>query len=293
MSGTETSDEEGRSKAKAEIQNATEDHGFLNKAAIEKPEFPSLYCTVKEVEDVKIVLRILPIFMSTFMLNCYLAQLSTFSVQQAATMNTKIGSLRIPPASLPVFPVLFVMVLALVSNQIIIPFARKITKSEMGITHLQRIGTGLVLSIVAMAIAALREQRWLRFEAIILHQFVELWKQLPQLGRVRVRRGLNRGGEAKRGANLGVVPFGTTPIYTTEDHKLPDWRLAFASPPRLRPTPDPDRGRAEKLLPKLYKCERMMAFKRSHRSLSDCGMHRVLAVPLELVLQRLSLPLLV
>nr|GMD36129.1 protein NRT1/ PTR FAMILY 4.6-like [Ipomoea batatas] len=205
MSGTETSDEEGRSKAKAEIQNATEDHGFLNKAAIEKPEFPSLYCTVKEVEEVKIVLRILPIFMSTIMLNCCLAQLSTFSVQQVATMNTKIGSLRIPPASLPVFPVLFVMVLALVYNHIIIPFIRKITKSEMGITHSQRIGTGLVLSIVAMAIAGLREQRWLRFEAIILHQFVELRKQLPQLGRVRVRRGLNRGGEAKRGADLGVV----------------------------------------------------------------------------------------
>nr|GMD07742.1 protein NRT1/ PTR FAMILY 4.6-like isoform X1 [Ipomoea batatas] len=159
MSGTETSDEEGRSKAKAEIQNATEDHGFLNKAAIEKPEFPSLYCTVKEVEEVKIVLRILPIFMSTIMLNCCLAQLSTFSVQQAATMNTKIGSLRIPPASLPVFPVLFVMVLALVYNHIIIPFARKTTKSEMGITHLQRIGTGLVLSIVAMAIAALVESK--------------------------------------------------------------------------------------------------------------------------------------
>nr|GMD13410.1 hypothetical protein Iba_chr07aCG12690 [Ipomoea batatas] len=35
--------------------------------------------------------------------------------------------------------------------------------------------------------------------------FVELRKQLPQLGRVRVRRGLNRGGEAKRGADLGVV----------------------------------------------------------------------------------------
>nr|GMD21013.1 hypothetical protein Iba_chr07fCG10110 [Ipomoea batatas] len=35
--------------------------------------------------------------------------------------------------------------------------------------------------------------------------FVELRKQLPQLGRVRVRRGLNRGGEAKRVADLGVV----------------------------------------------------------------------------------------
>ncbi|CAN1262393.1 Protein NRT1/ PTR FAMILY 4.7 [Linum perenne] len=30
------------------------------------------------------------------MLNCCLAQLSTFSVQQAATMNTKLGSFKVP-----------------------------------------------------------------------------------------------------------------------------------------------------------------------------------------------------
>ncbi|KAB1217410.1 Protein NRT1/ PTR FAMILY 4.6 [Morella rubra] len=69
--------------------------------------------------------------MSTVMLNCCLAQLSTFSVQQAATMNTKLGSLKVPPASLPVVPVLFY--------------------------HDPCTGTGLVLSIVGMAIAALVE----------------------------------------------------------------------------------------------------------------------------------------
>ncbi|XWS48073.1 hypothetical protein CRYUN_Cryun13aG0041200 [Craigia yunnanensis] len=84
-------------------------------------------------------------------------KLSTFSVQQAATMNTKIGSLKVPPASLPVFPVIFMMILAPTYNHVIIPFARKVTKTEMGITHLQRIGIGLVLSIIAMAVAALVE----------------------------------------------------------------------------------------------------------------------------------------
>lgn len=116
-----------------------------------------LQCTQQQVEDIKIVLRIIPIFMSTIMLNCCLAQLSTFSVQQAATMNTKIGSTIVPPASLPVFPVIFIMILAPVYNHIVAPFARKVTKTEMGITHLQRIGMGLLLSIIAMAVAALVE----------------------------------------------------------------------------------------------------------------------------------------
>ena len=123
------------------------------------PDHPELKCTLKQVEEAKVVLKIFPIFASTIMLNCCLAQLSTFSVQQAATMNTKLGSLKVPPASLPVFPVIFIMILAPTYNHAIVPIARKLTKSEMGITHLQRIGTGLVLSIVAMAVAALVETK--------------------------------------------------------------------------------------------------------------------------------------
>ncbi|XAR65150.1 hypothetical protein NMG60_11009154 [Bertholletia excelsa] len=130
---------------------------FLNRAVSNNPVHKSVDCSVQQVEEVKIVLKILPIFACTIMLNCCLAQLSTFSVQQAATMDTKIGSLKVPPASLPVFPVIFIMILAPVYDHCIIPFARRATKSEMGITHLQRIGVGLLLSILAMAVAALVE----------------------------------------------------------------------------------------------------------------------------------------
>ncbi|OWM75985.1 hypothetical protein CDL15_Pgr009630 [Punica granatum] len=130
---------------------------FLNRALTEKPLHTSLQCSAEQVEDVKTVLRILPIFACTIMLNCCLAQLSTFSVQQAATMDTKLGSLKVPPASLPIFPILFIMILAPIYDHVIVPFARRATKSEMGITHLQRIGVGLALSIMAMAVAALVE----------------------------------------------------------------------------------------------------------------------------------------
>ncbi|KZV14434.1 nitrate transporter 1.2-like [Dorcoceras hygrometricum] len=132
---------------------------FLNRAVVNVPACNVLKCSVQQVEEVKIVLKILPIFACTIMLNCCLAQLSTFSVQQAATMNTKLGNLKVPPASLPIFPVVFIMILAPLYDHVIIPFARKATKSEMGITHLQRIGVGLVLSIIAMAVAAVVEIR--------------------------------------------------------------------------------------------------------------------------------------
>lgn len=147
------------SEGKAEIETLTEDLKFLNRALMTTARQPWLKSTIKQVEEVKCVLKILPIFMSTIMLNCCLAQLSTFSIQQAATMNTKVGSFKIPPASLPVFPVLFIIILAPVYNHLIIPFSQKAMNTEIGITHLQRIGIGLVLSVVAMAVAALVEMK--------------------------------------------------------------------------------------------------------------------------------------
>lgn len=151
--------EDNDAKEKVPNQSLTESLKFLDRAANNEHNHSMLKCTEKQVEETKIVLRILPIFMSTMMLNCCLAQLSTFSVQQAATMNTMLGSLKVPPASLPVFPVISIIFLAPAYSHVILPFARKITKTEMGITHLQRIGTGLVLSMVGMAVAALVEMK--------------------------------------------------------------------------------------------------------------------------------------
>ncbi|XWS64312.1 hypothetical protein CRYUN_Cryun06bG0175400 [Craigia yunnanensis] len=149
--------EENAKQSEQQHQIPTESLKFLNRAVVNEPAHPALECSVQQVEEVKIVLKIFPIFACTIVLNCCLAQLSTFSVEQAATMNTKLSSLKIPPASLPVFPVVFIMILAPVYDHFIIPFARKVSKTEMGVTHLQRIGIGLFLSIIAMAVAALVE----------------------------------------------------------------------------------------------------------------------------------------
>ncbi|XP_055810131.1 protein NRT1/ PTR FAMILY 4.6-like [Solanum dulcamara] len=149
--------EDSNRKGVESIDTPSTSLSFLNRAVSDTPACSALECSGQQVEEVKIVMKILPIFACTIMLNCCLAQLSTFSVHQAASMNTKVGSLKVPPASLPIFPVVFIMILAPVYDHFIIPFARRVTKTEMGISHLQRIGIGLFLSIVAMAIAALVE----------------------------------------------------------------------------------------------------------------------------------------
>ncbi|XP_072998912.1 protein NRT1/ PTR FAMILY 4.6-like [Typha latifolia] len=160
-SPTKTIETESRCDAEVKItcDAPSEELKFLNRAVQGQAIHKAFKCTVEEVEQVKVVIKILPIFLSTIMLNCCLAQLSTFSVEQAGTMDTRVGRLTVPPASLPVFPVTFIIILAPIYDHVIIPFTRRLTKTEMGITHLQRIGAGLVLSIVAMAVAALVETK--------------------------------------------------------------------------------------------------------------------------------------
>ncbi|KAL1550978.1 protein NRT1/ PTR FAMILY 4.6-like [Salvia divinorum] len=140
-------------------ESPSESLKFLNRAVANTDSNKVIKCSVQQVEEVKIVFKALPIFACTIVLNCCLAQLSTFSVQQAATMNTHLGPLKLPPASLPVFPVVFIMIIAPLYDHAIVPLARRIAKSEMGISHLQRIGAGLVISVVAMAAAALVETK--------------------------------------------------------------------------------------------------------------------------------------
>eukprot|EP01018_Ginkgo_biloba_P032794 Gb_24461 [translate_table: standard] len=152
-----------------EFLRNTNQFRYLDKAAIVVPlKNPNMddqkggstwrLCTVTQVEETKIIRRMIPLFASTIIMNTIMAQLQTFTVQQGATMDTHVaGGFHIPPASLFIIPVLFVMLLIPLYDQIFVPYARRITGHESGITHLQRVGVGLVLSSVSMAIAALVE----------------------------------------------------------------------------------------------------------------------------------------
>ncbi|MBA0689633.1 hypothetical protein Goari_007352 [Gossypium aridum] len=88
--------------------------------------------------------------------------MTTFSVSQATTMDRHIGTFQIPPASLTVFFVGSILLTVPIYDKIIAPIARKVLKNPQGLTPLQRIGVGLVLSIIAMIAAALTEIKRLR-----------------------------------------------------------------------------------------------------------------------------------
>ncbi|XP_058223662.1 protein NRT1/ PTR FAMILY 6.3-like [Rhododendron vialii] len=149
-------------KEKQELPH-TKQFRFLDKAAIKDPSRTNMVTkwsisTLTHVEEVKLVLRMLPIWATTVMFWTIYVQMSTFSVSQAATMNRHIGkSFKIPAASLNVFSVGSNLLTAPFYDWIVVPITRKLLKNPQGLTPLQRIGTGLLLSIFAIVAAALTE----------------------------------------------------------------------------------------------------------------------------------------
>lgn len=138
---------------------------------------PWSLCTVAQVEETKILLRMLPIILSTIFMNTCLAQLQTFSIQQSTTLDRNIGGFKIPAASIPVIPLFFMSVLIPVYDRVFVPVARKFTGIPTGIRQLQRIAVGLVLATVSMAVAGVIETR--RKSVARDHNMVDSLESLP------------------------------------------------------------------------------------------------------------------
>nr|GEW40755.1 protein NRT1/ PTR FAMILY 4.5-like [Tanacetum cinerariifolium] len=150
----------------SEILQRTEHFRCLDRAAIissglDASEFsPSgswKLCTVTQVEETKILIRMLPIILSTIFMNTCLAQLQTFTIQQSTTMDRNLLGFTVPGPSIPVIPLAFMCILIPIYDRYLVPFVRKFTGIPTGIKHLQRIGVGLVLSAISMAVAGIVE----------------------------------------------------------------------------------------------------------------------------------------
>lgn len=143
----------------------TEKFRFLDKACIKlgdrsDTESPWRLCTVTQVEQVKILISVVPIFACTIIFNTILAQLQTFSVQQGSSMNTQITkNFHIPPASLQAIPYIMLIFVVPIYDTLVVPLARKFTGHDSGVAPLQRIGFGLFVATFSMVSAAIMENK--------------------------------------------------------------------------------------------------------------------------------------
>nr|XP_027113309.1 protein NRT1/ PTR FAMILY 4.3 [Coffea arabica] len=164
----------------------TERFRFLDKACIRiqdgnnTKESAWRLCTVNQVEQVKILISVIPIFACTIVFNTILAQLQTFSVQQGSAMNTRITkSFHIPPASLQAIPYIMLIFIVPLYDSLFVPFSRRITGHDSGISPLQRIGFGLFLSTFSMVAAALMENKR-RDAAVNSNKIISIFWITPQ-----------------------------------------------------------------------------------------------------------------
>ncbi|XP_008775060.1 protein NRT1/ PTR FAMILY 8.1 [Phoenix dactylifera] len=146
---------------------------FLDKAAVRSqdekiggPADPWMLCTVTQVEELKSVLRILPIWASGIVFATVYSQMGTMFVLQGDTLDRRMGPhFKIPAASVSVFDTISVIVWVPIYDRIIVPVARKFTGRERGFTQLTRMGIGLVISIFSMLAAGTLEIVRLRIVA--------------------------------------------------------------------------------------------------------------------------------
>jgi len=154
---------------------------FLDKACINRGKKGAWsVCSATKVEETKIVLRVLPIFISSVIGYISNIILFTFTVQQGGLTNTKLGKIHVSPATLFVIPITFQMLMLAVYDQFIVPFLRRRTGYSGGITHLQRIGIGFASMILACVIAAVVEKK--RKEATVQMSLFMLAPQFFLLG---------------------------------------------------------------------------------------------------------------
>ncbi|OVA19531.1 Proton-dependent oligopeptide transporter family [Macleaya cordata] len=174
----------------------TDDFKFLDRAAIitsddmtsmipnkSDPPNPWQLCTVTQVEEVKCVLRLLPIWLCTIFYSVVFIQMVSLFVEQGAAMKTTLHTFHIPPASMTVFDIISISTFIILYDKFILPFFQKLTKNKpKEPSELQRMGYGLVFAIIAMVSAGLVEIQRLKYAKEDLQELssLSIFWQIPQ-----------------------------------------------------------------------------------------------------------------
>ncbi|VAH95626.1 unnamed protein product [Triticum turgidum subsp. durum] len=121
---------------------------------------PWRLCTVQQVEEVKCLIRIVPVWSTGIIYYVAVVQQSTYVVFSALQSDRRLGSsFHVPAASFTVFAMLAQTLWIPIYDRLLVPRLRKVTGKDEGFTLLQRQGIGIALSTVAMIISAVVEDR--------------------------------------------------------------------------------------------------------------------------------------
>ncbi|XAR69301.1 hypothetical protein NMG60_11000836 [Bertholletia excelsa] len=156
------------SKRGSMLQLPSEKLRFLNKACIIQDPLhdltpdgmasnPWTLCTVDQVEELKALIKIIPLWTTGIMVSVSISQPS-FPLLQATSMDRHVTpNFEIPAASFGMFVVISAMLWIVLYDRVILPVASKIMKKPVYLSAKQRMGIGCLLSFIAMAVTAVVE----------------------------------------------------------------------------------------------------------------------------------------
>ncbi|CAN0926479.1 Protein NRT1/ PTR FAMILY 2.8 [Linum grandiflorum] len=121
--------------------------------------YPWRLCSVQQVEQLKLLLGILPVWVTG--VGCFLAmdQMSTLGIMQAIQCDNRIGNFKIPPAWMGLVSMICLSIWIFIYEQVYLPIAKRTTIKDKRMTMRQRINTGIVMAILCMIVAIIMERK--------------------------------------------------------------------------------------------------------------------------------------
>ncbi|CAH8390903.1 unnamed protein product [Eruca vesicaria subsp. sativa] len=163
----------------------TNQYKFLDKAAVITegdltsdgvPVNKWRLCSIQEVEEVKCLIRIIPVWSAGIISIVTVSTQGTFIVPQARKMDRHMGPhFEIPAGSLLVISFITIGIWLPIYDRILVPSLWRIRKFRL--TLLQRMGIGIVFGIMSMFTAAIVE-KLRRIQALKMTQMSVFWLAL-------------------------------------------------------------------------------------------------------------------
>ncbi|XP_006343082.2 protein NRT1/ PTR FAMILY 1.2-like [Solanum tuberosum] len=140
---------------------------FLNKACVIKsPEDvkpngvaanPWNLCTVEQVEELKALIRVVPLWSTGIMISINLSQ-SSFPLLQAQSMNRHLTKgFQIPAGSFGMFLMIALTIWVLLYDRVMLPLASKIKGRPVRLKPIVRMGLGIFVSCMSMVVSGIIE----------------------------------------------------------------------------------------------------------------------------------------
>ncbi|XP_004236175.1 protein NRT1/ PTR FAMILY 2.8 isoform X1 [Solanum lycopersicum] len=116
-------------------------------------------CNVEQVERLKCVVGILPVWVAGITCFITMEQMNTFGVLQVIQSNTKVGNFMIPPGWMGLASMIALAIWIFIYECVYVPNASKISKKEARLSLQIRIKIGIIMAILCLLVAALVETR--------------------------------------------------------------------------------------------------------------------------------------